>query len=544
MSQAIDVTPAQREQLVSLLSTHLPNTEAWVYGSRARWTSRPDSDLDLAVFTTPAQARNVNALREALEESNLPFRVDLFVWDEVPDSFREQIRREHVVLTNATDEFRPRRARVALGELIDLRLSGVDKKSKPNEIPVRLCNYTDVYHNAAIRRDMPFMDATASDREIAKCTLSAGDVVITKDSEQYDDIGVPAYVMDDVPNLVCGYHLAILRPNVTRVDGRYLFYALSTHNVQTQFHHYANGVTRFGLRKADIGLVEIPLPCLPEQHAIANILGTLDDKIELNRRMNKALEAMARALFKSWFVDFEPVRAKMEGRDTSLPDHLAKMFPDALDDQGRPKGWTLQRLDRLFDVSIGRTPPRKERRHFVSSGAGETWLSIKTMGNVQTYAMASEEDLTAEAVERFRIPRIPAGTVMVSFKLTVGRVAIAASDMYSNEAIAHLRARGDTPIASPFTYCSMKGFDYDTLGSTSSIATAVNSQSIKAIEIILPDAATHAAFEAIAQPMFDRILRLSRETVALVNIRRELLPRLVSGEVRVQQAQKAIAAVL
>ena len=257
--------------------------------------------------------------------------------------------------------------------------------------------------------------------------------------------------------------------------------------------------------------------------------------------MNDTLEAMARALFKSWFVDFEPVRAKMNGRDIGLPEHLAEMFPDTLDDQGRPKGWTSQRLDRLFDVSIGRTPPRKERHHFVPGGMGETWLSIKTMGTVQTFATASEEDLTADAVDCFRVPRIPAGTVMVSFKLTVGRVAIAASDMYSNEAIAHLPARSDTPVTSPFTYCYMKGFDYDTLGSTSSIATAVNSKSIKGIEMVLPGAATHAAFEAIAQPIFDRILSVTREMDALADIRDELLLKLVSGDIRIQQAEKAVA---
>jgi type I restriction enzyme S subunit len=256
--------------------------------------------------------------------------------------------------------------------------------------------------------------------------------------------------------------------------------------------------------------------------------------------MNETLEAIARALFKSWFVNFEPVRAKMEGRDVGLPEHLAVLFPNTLDAQGIPKGWTSQRLDRLFDVSIGRTPPRKERHHFVSGGMGETWLSIRTMGTVQTFATASEEDLTAEAVDRFRVPRIPAGTVMVSFKLTVGRVAIAAKDMHSNEAIAHLRARSETPVGTPFTYCYMKGFDYGTLGSTSSIATAVNSKSIKGIEMMLPDAATHAAFQAITQPIFDRVLTVTREMDALVEIRNQLLPKLVSGEVRLSEAERVV----
>lgn len=98
MTQLIDITPDQRITLLSLLSKHIPETESWVYGSRARRTSRPGSDLDMVVFATPEQRPQVGALREALEESSLPFRVDLFVWDEVPECFRQEIRREHVAL--------------------------------------------------------------------------------------------------------------------------------------------------------------------------------------------------------------------------------------------------------------------------------------------------------------------------------------------------------------------------------------------------------------------------------------------------------------
>ena len=246
--------------------------------------------------------------------------------------------------------------KVPLDDVIDLVLSSVDKKTKDNERAVQLCNYTDVYYNSFIHASLDFMTATATDREIAKCSLFSGDVVITKDSEKYDDIGVPALVREDIPGLVCGYHLAILRPMPSKIEGNYLFYALCTSGVQHQFHSYANGVTRFGLRKADIGLVEIPLPPLPEQRAIAHILGTLDDKIELNRRMNETLEEMARALFKSWFVDFDPVRAKMEGRDTGLPPDVADLFPDRLveSELGEiPEGWEVKALGECIDVARG-----------------------------------------------------------------------------------------------------------------------------------------------------------------------------------------------
>ena len=246
--------------------------------------------------------------------------------------------------------------RADLAQVVDLILSSVDKKSKPNEQAVQLCNYMDVYKNSSIWADMDFMVATATEREIEKCSLLAGDVVITKDSEKHDDIGVPALVRKTVSNLVCGYHLAILRPLISEIDGAYLFYALSTIEAQRQFHSFANGITRFGLRKFDIGLVEIPVPPLPEQRAIAHVLGTLDDKIELNRRMNETLEEMARALFKSWFVDFDPVRAKMDGRWRpgeslpGLPADLYDLFPDRLVDSELgeiPEGWEVGKFSEI-----------------------------------------------------------------------------------------------------------------------------------------------------------------------------------------------------
>ena len=309
----VDLTAEQCRIILGLLRTHLPNVTVWAYGSRVRWNARPYSDLDLVAFTSPGQESQLANLKDAFEESPLPFEVDLLAWDNLPESFHRRIKQEYAVL----QEHVPKAGRVgsewphvAIGEITEVTISNVDKKSKLGEQPVHLCNYTDVYYNRFIRSDLNFLAATATEREITRCSLNVGDVIITKDSEKYDDIGVPALIREEIPNLVCGYHLAILRPLSQMLEGAYLFYALGIVAVQHQFHSIANGVTRFGLPKNDIGNVKIPLPPLPEQRAIAHVLGTLDDKIEQNRRMNETLEAMARALFKSWFIDFDPVHAK------------------------------------------------------------------------------------------------------------------------------------------------------------------------------------------------------------------------------------------
>ena len=170
-----------------------------------------------------------------------------------------------------------------LKHIADVRFSGVDKHSHEDETPVRLCNYTDVYKNDRITGDMDLMRATATAAEIARLTLKAGDVIITKDSETPDDIGVPAWVPEDLPGVVCAYHLGLLRPKPERALGEFLFRAIGSARIAQQFHVLATGVTRFALGKHDVKNAIIALPPVDEQKAIctwiANECQPLDDAI-------------------------------------------------------------------------------------------------------------------------------------------------------------------------------------------------------------------------------------------------------------------------
>ena len=161
---------------------------------------------------------------------------------------------------------------VRLRNTSEMRVSNVDKHAKDDEQPVRLCNYVDVYKNDRIRSGMAFMRATATTDEIEQFRLQSGDVLITKDSEAWNDIGVPALVEDTQDDIVSGYHLALLRPFPERVDGGYLFRALQSPAVAYQFHVEANGVTRYGLSHSAIRSVWLPLPPLSEQAAIVSFL--------------------------------------------------------------------------------------------------------------------------------------------------------------------------------------------------------------------------------------------------------------------------------
>lgn len=155
-----------------------------------------------------------------------------------------------------------------LKHVADVRFSGVDKHSHDHEIPVRLCNYTDVYKNDKITDDMDLMRATATAGEIARLTLKAGDVIITKDSETPDDIAVPAWVPEGLPGVVCAYHLGLLRPDPSRIEGEFLFRAIGSARIAEQFHVLATGVTRFALGKHDVKNAVIALPPVEEQKTI------------------------------------------------------------------------------------------------------------------------------------------------------------------------------------------------------------------------------------------------------------------------------------
>ena len=169
---------------------------------------------------------------------------------------------------------------VRLGDVAEVSFSGVDKKSVEGEVPVELCNYTDVFYNRRIQNGMEFMAATATPVECSKWVLMAGDVLFTKDSETPEEIGIPSYVADDLPNVLCGYHLGLARPSPATVSGAFLARTLASPPSGREFGRMANGVTRFGLTLDATRTLPILLPPLPEQRAIVTVLDSIDDAID------------------------------------------------------------------------------------------------------------------------------------------------------------------------------------------------------------------------------------------------------------------------
>lgn len=195
-----------------------------------------------------------------------------------------------------------------LSDIAQIEISGVDKKTKKGELPVRLCNFVDVYYNWAITKEKAksFMAASAKQTEIDKCSIGKGMVAITKDSETRDDIGVATYIADDFEDVLLGYHCALITPNPAVVDGKYLNAFMHTRYIQKYFENNASGSgQRYTLSNDTISNIPVLLPSIEEQHIIGKLLADLDRKIELNKQINDNLEEMAKQLYDYWFVQFD-----------------------------------------------------------------------------------------------------------------------------------------------------------------------------------------------------------------------------------------------
>ena len=281
-----------------------------------------------------------------------------------------------------------------------------------------------------------------------------------------------------------------------RLCDKYLYYFLLGHEWQ-----FTQGATIQRLYNDDVRNTEIPLPPLPVQRRIADILSAYDDLIENNRRRIAILEETARLTYRKWFG-------------------------------GAEQSWVakLGKVSDFFDVSIGRTPPRKNEECFSTESTDLKWLSIKDMRASRVFVLDTTEKLTKAGIEKTHIHVSPPGTIFLSFKLTVGEVVIAGDSMATNEAIAHFETN-DRALRD-YTYFYLSSFQYDKLGSTSAIARAINSDIVRKMDFVFPARNVLERFGKDVAPMFDQIENLTRQNVALAAARDMLLPRLMTNKLR------------
>ena len=312
-----------------------------------------------------------------------------------------------------------------------------------------------------------------------------------------------------------------------RVLREFLYYFLVSEEGQRCIQERVVGSTQPKLPLYGIESIPIGLPALQDQKAIAHILGTLDDKIELNRKTNETLEAMAKALFKSWFVDFDPVRAKAEGRPTGLPDEISDLFPDSFEDSELgeiPSGWEVQSIGEISNnydskrVPVSGNDRAKRRGSFPYYGATGIVDWIDDFLFEGTYLLIGEDG----SVER------DDGTAFSQY--VSGRIWV------NNHAHVLTGAKG---VSTEQLYLYFQ-FILVAPYVTGAVQLKISQGRLNSIPVVVAPRAVNAYFSGIAQSMFDQRIAIEREKSTLALVRDSLLPKLISGEIRIPDAERML----
>ena len=534
----IDLNPKHLATVQRILTEHVPKCEVRAFGSRVKWTAEDYSDLDLAVVgSEPLTLRQLRRLKEAFEESDLPIRVDVVDWQSLADWFKEVIAAEYEVIQkmellkessqielNTVDQWQ----QTTLGEICNMRAGIVFPRilqgKRSGKYPFAKVSDMNLPENAiCIWSTNNYIDE--DDLSCLKGQpFPAGCTVFAKIGEGLKQNRLRFLVG---PTIIDNNMMGAI-PITERVDPRFFFYALS----QFDFGRFAEGTALPYLTVDVLSALSFHLPPLSNQRAIAHILGTLDEKIELNRQMNQTLEAMARAIFKSWFVDFDPVQAKMEGRQPlGMDAATAALFPSAFQDSplGKiPEEWEVGTVGEEFNLTMGQSPPGSTynedgdglpfyqgRKDF-----GFRYPARRVYCNAPT-RLAKKDDTLVSV-------RAPVGDInMVEEKCCIGR------------GVAAIRHKTGSRS---YTYYAMQFLreDFALYEAEGTVFGAINKTGFQTLPQLRPSDGIIEAFEGVVYPLDQSIGNNESQSRTLSQIRDALLPKLLSGKVRVKQIEEQL----
>ena len=513
----IDIAPADVETVRCILREHAPGLEVRAFGSRVSWTARETSDLDIALLTDePFSTARMTNLKAAFTKSYLPFRVDIVDWASTSENFRKVIEREHVVVLGKEESpIIDGWCECPLGELTD----NFDFIRVPVKKPDRRSGHYPYYGASGI---VDYVDDYLFEGEY---------LLIAEDGENLRTRNTPIAFLADGKFWV-NNHAHIVRGN-QKANTRYLMYALSDLDISG----YLTGSTMPKLTKGNLDRISLLTPPLPEQRTIAHVLGTLDNKIQLNRRRNKTLEEMTQALFKSWFVDFAPVRSKMEGSDTGLPQNFADFFPDRLVDSeiGEiPDGWDVGCL-----ADIASSPRRSFDPADICGGTPYIGLKHMPRHSIALIEWERSEKVTSNK-SAFKKGEFLFGKLRPYFH----KVGLAPVSGICSTDIVVISPNSITWSA--FVLATISSIDFITYTNQTSTGTKMPRTSWKTMNryaLCLPPEPVVQLLQNVTEPMLYRIVTNIHHNRNLAALRDILLPKLVSGMLRVEDAAKIVATI-
>ena len=426
----------------------------------------------------------------------------------------------------------------ALGDYFTLQ-RGTTYKSRLLGMPgPTLLGLATIQRNGGFRRDSL---QTYGGESPDKLLVQPGDLYLSlKDVTQSADLlGAVARLPRDQPAGRLTQDTVKLEPKASDVPIDYLYWLLRTPQYRGYCRSHATGTTNLGLARNDFLAFPVPEPS-PTRLRIVNILAALDDKIELNRKMSETLEAMARALFKSWFVDFDPVRAKMEGRDPGLPKEIADLFPSRLAESELgevPEGWEVKPFAETVEVLGGGTPKTSIAEYW---NGDIPWFSVTDApSGSDVWVIDTEKKVTRAGVENSSARVLPVCTTIISARGTVGRIALTGVPMAMNQSCYGLRPRNGAQGL--FIYFATRELvSRLQQHAHGSVFDTITRDTLAGVSIVDPHAALIRHFDIRVGSMLERICTGLIDSGTLSALRDALLPKLISGELRVREAERFI----
>ncbi len=538
MSGLVDLSPANLAIVERILSEHVPDCEVRAFGSRATWTAKDYSDLDLAVLGNgPLDRRTLGRLKEAFEESTLPMRVDVLDWHTVSEDFRRRIGQASVVL----------REQATPPEWRDVRLDDVIGVNPTRTLTRGTTSpFVAMADLPQFRRTIP--EWRARDYKGTGARFRNGDTLLARITPCLEN-GKTAWV-SGLPVTATGHgstEFIVLSAIDGVSDPLFVYYMARSPRFRAFAIGHMTGTSgRQRVPTDAIESYEFSLPPLAKQREVAEVLGALDDKIELNRRMSETLDEMARALFRSWFVDFDPVRAKSEGRPSGLPPDLDALFPDSfepseLDDI--PAGWRLAALTECIDAVKGLS--------YKGSGLSTAGIPLHNLNSIYEGGGYKPDGIKFYVGDHRPRHLVESGDVVVANtdltqkQVLIGSAAIVPSYHGSEGLFSHhlfrVRARDEAGLNSDYICHLLNSQPMQTVTSGYATGTTVNMLPVDALRIpkaVLPPRCLVARFGSISKALRARQDELHIQSCDLVTMRDTLLPRLLSGELRVRGAEQ------
>jgi type I restriction enzyme S subunit len=365
-----------------------------------------------------------------------------------------------------------------------------------------------------------------------------GDVVFTSKGT----VGRFGFVTKGIQRFVYSPQLCFWRSlDNSAIDPRFLFYWVQGKEFYRQYKSVSQKTDMAEyVSLSDQRSMEVTLPLLEQQKAIAHILGTLDDKIGLNRKTNETLEGIAKALFKSWFVDFDPVKAKAEGRSTGLPEEISDFFPDSFEESELgeiPSGWTVDSFTSEFNVLGGGTPKTSVEEFW---DGDLPWFSVvDAPSDSDCWVIGTQKTITSSGLENCSSDLLRKGTTIISARGTVGKVCLVGRPMAMNQscyALQSKKGRQDT-----YCYYSTKEIvEILKARAHGSVFSTITRDTLHGVNICCPDPVIIDAFEELSSPLLEKVKLHVDESSTICSIRDALLSKLVSGELRIPDAEKML----